>query len=335
MFEKGKNRQKVSLVEVAKLAGVSPITVSRALNNPGIVSEKTRKAVQRAVEKTGYVANPFASNLRSGSSSFLAVFVDNTQNTQFMNAVKGCTDALSDLNLRLLLSETGYSADKEQKAVDSVIPFKPAAMVFVGLIRSEVTRSRLSDLAIPTVEMWDFSPMPVDMLVGFSNVEGGRLMGRHFCSKKYGRSAYVGRIDGREGQRLSGFKEELLRNGQDAEFLLPLEHTDEISDGKHAIEALLDAFPACESAFFATDMLALGALFECRSRGIAVPQRLAITGFGDIGISSLLSSPLTTVRVPDYELGTAAGELIAARLAGKTFKKSTLFDLELRVRATG
>lgn len=338
MSERSKDRKptgKTSLAEVAKLAGVSPITVSRVLGNPGIVSEKTRKKVQKAIEKTGYVVNPFARNLRSGGSSFLAVFVDNIQNNQFMSAVKGCTDALTDQNLRLMLSETGYSEDAELEAIEAVLPFKPAAMVFVGLIRSEIVRNRLSELDIPIIEMWDFTPDPLDMLVGFSNAEGGRQIGRHFCNKDYNNIAYVGRMDGREGLRLTGFKEELLRGGKDLDFLLALEETDEIANGKTALEGLLEGFPACEAVFFATDMLAVGAIFECRCRGIRFPEELAIAGFGDINISGLLSSPLTTVRVPDYEMGTAAGNLVKACLNGEARKKNILFELELKVRSTG
>ena len=329
-----KQSTKASLAEVAKLAGVSPITVSRALSNPDVVREKTRIKVQKAIDKTGYVPNPFARNLRSSASSFLAVFVDNIQNNQFMNAVKGCTDALAEQNLRLLLSETGYSESSELEAIENVLPFQPAAMVFVGVVRSPIARNRLKGLDIPIVEMWDFTPDPLDILVGFSNTEGGRVMGRHFCEKDYTSIAYVGRTDGREGLRLTGFKEELLRGGRDVEFLLPFTETDEIKYGKTALENLLEEFPDCKAAFFATDMLAIGAIFECRRRGISIPDDLAIAGFGDINIAGLLSSPLTTVHVPDYKMGVRSGESVKARLNGNLSQNSVLFDLPLLVRAT-
>jgi LacI family transcriptional regulator, gluconate utilization system Gnt-I transcriptional repressor len=321
--------------DVARLAGVSPITVSRALGSPGRVSEETRRKVHDAVLKTGYVVNNLASSLKSGISSIIAVFVSSLQNPHFAHAVQGCADALEGSRFHLLMAQTSYSNLLEREMVDSVLPFRPAAVIFTGMVQSTETRRTLKQLGVPVVEMWDFSPDPIDMLVGFSNAEGGRLIGEHFGNLGFQRIAYAGRTKDRGAQRLSGFREGLATYGRAPDFILPLEGSRSSADGELALEIILERFPDCEAIFFATDILAVGASLRAGQRGIAIPGRLAIAGFGDLEISRQISPPLTTVHVASYDMGHKAGEMLRARLAGKILTETVIrMPISLNARSS-
>lgn len=301
----------VRVEDVAREAGVSPITVSRALAHPEKVKEETRRRIDAAVQKTGYVVNRFASSLRSGQSTIIAAFVSNLSNPHFANAVQGCADALEGSRFHMLMAQTGYSDNLEGAVVAEVLPFRPAAVLFTGLVQSQRTKAVLSKLGIPVMEMWDYRPDPIDMLVGFSNAEGGRLIGQHFAARGYRKVAYAGRTRDRGAQRLGGFAEGFGRN---PDFVLPLEGSRRPSDGEAALETILSELPRCEAVFFGTDLLAIGAARRARQLGIAIPDRLAIAGYGDLDQSSQLATPLTTIHVSGYEMGRAAGAMLLKRL---------------------
>jgi LacI family gluconate utilization system Gnt-I transcriptional repressor len=304
-------RRAVRVEDVAREAGVSPITVSRALSHPEKVREDTRRRVNEAVQKTGYVLNRFASTLRSGRSTIISAFVSNLSNPHFANAIQGCADALEGSRYHLLMAQTGYSDKLQRQVVEEVLPFRPAAAMFTGIVQSRRTRAALKKLGMPVMEMWDYRPDPIDMLVGFSNAEGGQLLGSHFAERGYRRVAYAGRTEDRGAQRLAGFATGL---GRQPEFILPLEGSRTMNDGMSAIETILEQFPRCEAIFFGTDLLAVGAMLRARQLGIAVPGQVAIAGYGDLDVSKQLATPLTTVHVSSYDMGHEAGAMLLKRL---------------------
>ena len=250
MAEGGGRRDRTRAVrveDVAREAGVSPITVSRALSHPEKVKDETRQRVADAVQKTGYVLNRFASSLRSGRSTIISAFVSNLANPHFANAIQGCADALEGSRYHLLMAQTGYSDKLQGQVVDEILPFRPAAAMFTGIVQSRRTRSTLKKLGIPVMEMWDYRPDPIDMLVGFSNAEGGRLVGAHFAERGFRRVAYAGRTQDRGAQRLDGFTEGY---GRAPDFVLPLEGSRTLEDGMTALETILAEKPKCDAIFF-------------------------------------------------------------------------------------
>lgn len=323
----------VRVEDVAREAGVSPITVSRALSNPQKVREETRRRVAEAVGRTGYVVNNFASSLRSGRSSIISVFVSNLQNQHFANAVQGCADALEGSRFRLLMAQTGYSDKLEQDVVEQVLPFRPAAVMFTGIVQAEHMRAQLRALGIPVMEMWDYRPDPIDMLVGFSNAEGGRLMGEHFGQCGFARIAYAGRTEDRGAQRLIGFREGLARFGRTVDCVLPLERRRTIADGMAALEHIRNAMPECDSIFFGTDILAVGAMLRARELGLDIPREMAIAGYGDLEMSRQLFCPLTTIHVSSYQMGYAAGQMLRKRLQDEDIiERIVLSPIQLEAR---
>ena len=301
----------VRVEDVAREAGVSPITVSRTLSNPEKVREETRKKVEAAVAKTGYVLNRFASSLRSGRSTIVSMFVSNLSNAHFANAIQGCADAFEGSRYHLLLAQTGYAEVAQKDILDQVLPFRPAAMIFTGAVESEAVRAQLRALEMPVMELFEKSADPLDMVVGFSSVDGGRMLGQNFRDRGYRKVAYVGRADDPRPPALNGFIEGL---GREPELVLPLDRRFQISDGMTAFEEVMNRLPDVDAIQFTGDVLAVGAILQARKMGIDIPGRLGIAGYGDLDFSPHVNPSLTTIHVSSYEMGLAAGQMLLKRL---------------------
>ena len=308
----------VRIEDVAREAGVSPITVSRALSYPDKVKEETRRHVAEAVAKTGYVLNSFASSLRSGRSTIVTVFISSLQNPHFASAIQGTIDAFEGSRFHLMFAQTGYSEALEIGVVNSVLPFRPAGVMFTGVVRSDDSRAALQRLGIPIMELFSYRPDPIDMLVGSSGIEGGRLMGEHFGTAGFKRIAYCGHAQERGAQRLEGFRAGLAPFGLEVSHVEPMEGTRSISDGIEAFDAIVAALADCDSMFFGTDVLAIGASLRARQRGIAVPTQIAIAGYGDLDLARHMAPSLTTVGTASYQMGLDAGKMLLRRLNDET-----------------
>ena len=306
-------RKPVRVEDVAREAGVSPITVSRALSSPHKVRFETRERVARAVASTGYVVNSIASTLRSGRSSIVTVFVASLQNPHLADAVQGIIDAFEGSRFRLMFAQTGWSEEVSDDLVQTVMPFRPAGLVFSGVGCDESTRKALIELDVPVIEL-GVRANPIDMLVQMPSFESGRLMGEHLGAQSFSRIAFCGHTLGHGEARLKGFRAGLSGFGVAPSLVLPVEGTQSVGDGILSLGRVLNDLPDCDAIFFGSDLLAMGALIEARRLRIDVPARLAIAGYGDLDFAASLEPPLTTISISDHEMGRVAGEMLRRRL---------------------
>jgi len=311
---------------VARVAGASPITVSRALAYPEKVKEETRRRILDAVAATGYVVNRFASSLRSGRSNVISVFVSSLMNPHFAGTMQGILDAMEGSRFHLMFAQTGYSERLSIDVVDSILPFRPAGVVFTGVVSSETTRLALQKLGIPVMETWGYRNDPIDMLVGFSNHEGGRLMGAHFGERGFRHVAYCGHTIERGAERIEGFRQGLAERGAPPELVQPMDGPRSFGEGLSALDEILDRLPNCDAVFFGTDVLASGAMVRARERGIRVPDQLAISGFGALDFAAHVRPALTTVQASSYEMGLTAGRMLLKRLDGEAIAQPVVLQ---------
>lgn len=307
-------RRAVRVEDVAREAGVSPITVSRALSNPEKVRVETRQRVEEAVARTGYVVNRFASTLRSGRSTLIPVFVPSLENPHVARAVQGCIDALDGSRYHVLMAQTGASEQMQATMLAEVLPFRPAALVFNGMVHSDKMREQLRAMAIPVMEMWELMADPIDMMVGLCNRETGMLLGKHFRQRRFGKVAYVGRTTEGSAVRMVGFVEAF---GRGFDHVLPLEGERSFNDGMLGFAAVLKALPDCDAILFGSDVLAVGAMLQARKMHIPVPGQVAIAGYGDLEFAPHISPSLTSVHVSAYDMGKLAGTMLRKRLNGE------------------
>lgn len=315
-----------TLHDVAREAGVSLITASRALGNPGLVSQATIAKVQEAVRKTGYIPNLLAGGLKSKRSMTVAGLVPIISVPQFLPTVQALTEALDAEGYQLILGQSGYDHAREEKLIDTMMGRRPDGIVVTGLVHSARAREQLRRLGIPVVETWDLSERPVDMMVGFSHLKVGSAVAGYFLGKGWQRLGIATGDDHRALQRRDGFLAAAGREVPTAIVPAP----SNLALGRRALAELLQKDAKLQAVYCSSDGLAQGVLVEAAARGLRVPQDLAVCGFGDADFAAYLRPSLTTVHVDGPQIGRLAARLIIDRCNGKSADQNVI-DLGFRI----
>ncbi|HEY4065627.1 MAG TPA: LacI family DNA-binding transcriptional regulator [Burkholderiaceae bacterium] len=307
----------VTLHDVAKLAGVAPITASRALNTPDQVSAEVRRKVGDAVARTGYVPNLLAGGLASTRSRLVAAVVPTVSGPVFLETVQSLTEALAERGYQLMLGQAGYAGSREDPLLEAIIGRRPDGIVLTGIMHSTEGRRRLLASAIPVVETWDLTPTPIDMLVGFSHVDVGRAVAQFLHSKGKKRLAVIAGDDERATRRVDAFvaAAEARGLGKVRSVIVPAPTT--LRSGRAALKELMRGRGKVDAVFCSSDLLALGVMTEALASGIAVPAQLGVIGFGDLDFAADLHPALTTVRINGAVIGRQAAHFIVERAEGR------------------
>lgn len=307
-------RRALTMADVARAAGVSPMTVSRAMRDDASVSETTRNAVRDAAETLGYVFDSTASTLRSQRTGFIAVTIPSINNANFADTLRGLTEGLRPRNLQILLGATDYDMDEEERLIEQLLRRRPEAIVVTGGKHTRRARRLLANAGCPVIETWDLPEEPIGHVVGFSNAASVKGMVGHFVARGLVRIAFIGgdaSRDTRGSDRRQGFVAAMQAHGLDASRLVsagppPIS----MREGAEAMARLLRDLPDTEAVICVSDLSAFGALTECQRQGIAVPGRISIAGFGNYEISGISHPTLTTIDPAPRKIGTEVAELI-------------------------
>jgi LacI family transcriptional regulator, gluconate utilization system Gnt-I transcriptional repressor len=336
---RGRRRSgRVTLSDVAARAGVAAITVSRALNQPETVSQPLRERITAAINALGYLPNRMAGSLASARNPMAVMIVPSLGNSVFIEVVDAVQTTLEAAGYPLLLGNSGYDPDREERLIRSLLGWSPAAAIITGLDHRPAARALLTRWGGPVVEIMEVGPQVIDMNVGLSHRQAGAAMAAHLLGRGYRRIGFAGTQldrDVRATQRLAGLRAGLAAGGQSLHCLMTDSQTSTLSLGAPFLRRILVEHPRTDAVFFANDDLAAGAILEAQRLGIAVPERLAIAGFNGLELGAHISPALTTIHSPRARIGTVAAELVLQRLQGDTPQRH-LIDLgfELLVRAS-
>jgi len=309
----------VRLVDVARLVGVSTMTVSRALRRPEQVAPATLRAVQGAIAQLGYLPDSAASALATGRSRIVAAIVPTLMNSVYASTVHGLASVLRRAGYELMIGDSGYDAPTEAALVRSFLGRRVDALVLTGVEHDDATRDLLAQREVPVVEIWDLTAQPIDTVVGFSNVAAGREAGRYLQGQGRSRWAFLGTSPEREsrsGKRLRGLREAAREAGLNAPVTAFVDDGMSPAAGHAAVTELLGRQPLPDAIFCANDALATAALRAAADRGLKVPGQIAVLGFGDFAVAAHTSPALTTVRIPGRAIGEGAARALLARLDG-------------------
>ena len=305
----------VRITDVARSAGVAPMTVSRVLNEPDRVAPETARKVRAAIKALGYMPNLLAGGLSSRRSRMVAAMVPTIASPIFNAPIQGFTDTLAQAGYHVMLSLTGYRADAEAAMLPAVLSRRPDALLLTGARRGQAARRMLAAAGIPVVEIWDIGPA-FDSMVGFDHEEVGREVARFFLAAGHTRFATLAASDPRAEERGSGFLRMAAESGGETIETRRLPAPSSITEGRQALREIAPQLGGRTALFCSSDLVALGALTEARTLGIAVPEALAICGFGDFDAGRAAEPAITTVSVDGTTIGRQAAELLLARLAG-------------------
>ena len=306
----------VTLDDVAKLVGVSPITVSRALNYPEKVAPKTLEKINQAIARTGYVPNLLAGGLASKKSRLIAAIVPSMANSVYAETVRLFSDTLREAGYQVLLGESGHHDSQEESLVSAVLSRRPDGIYLTGVNHSMNCRRLLLSANIPVVETWDLTPTPVDIVIGFSHDKVGVAVADYLLDKGYTRIGMVFGDDHRATLRNQAFVGALAVRGVEAEVVLTIPPTT-FEHGRKGMAELFDRGFRDGAVFFSSDTLAQGALAEIQSRGLSVPGDIALMGFGDQPYSAHMYPALSTVKFDRRLIGIKAAQALLARINGE------------------
>jgi len=307
----------ITLRDVAILAGVAPITASRAINTPNQVSPEVLRKVQEAVQRTGYVPNRMAGGLASSRSRLIAAVVPSTVVSVFMETIEALNGTLFDAGYQLMLGQSGYSADREELLLEAIIGRRPDGIFLTGILPPGKARTRLLASGIPVIETWDLTPTPIDMLIGFSHSDIGREVAKFLMDKGYKKFAIVHAEDERAGRRTVAFRDAVAQQGLPPVFIVNVGASRSLKSGREAFTRILAEAPDVQAVFCSSDLLALGVMTEARARNINVPRDIAVMGFGDVPFVADMVPALTTVRINGEQIGTLAARFLMDRAEGR------------------
>jgi LacI family gluconate utilization system Gnt-I transcriptional repressor len=311
----------ITLHDVARLAGVSPITASRAINKPEQVSPELLKRVEDAVARTGYVPNRMAGGLASSRSKLIAAVVPSTVISVFNETIESLNNTLFDSGYQLMLGQSDYSPAREESLLDSVIGRRPDGIFLTGVMQPGKGRTRLLASGIPVVETWDLTPTPIDMLIGFSHTDIGFAVASYLIGKGKKHMAVIRANDERADRRTIAFQEAMLKAGLPPPYVVNVGAERSIHSGRAAMAKILAEAPKSDAVFCSSDLLALGALTEARAQKVDVPNQIAVMGFGDVPFVADMLPALTTVRINGEKIGQLAAQYLMDRAEGKTVEE--------------
>lgn len=308
-----------TLEDVARMAGVSTASISRALNDPDKVAKQTRDKIEKAIEVLGYTPNFGGRALASNRTNTVGAIIPSMANAMFASGVQAFQEVLSEAGVNLLLASTGYDPEQELRQIKALIAHGADGLLLIGDERPQATRDFLAKRRVEHVISWCFRPHSTQTYVGFDNCQAAYDATRRVLALGHRRFALISGVrDGndRARDRHIGIETAIADFGQGAALLHVKEAKYRLEFGGEAFAWIMERSDTPTVIMCGNDVLAAGALMRARQMGIDVPDRVSLVGFDDIGLASVSNPPLATVRVPQIEMGRAAARMLLAKLSG-------------------
>lgn len=312
---------RITMEEIARLAGVSLATVSRTIHSPNLVKPGTLERVKGVMEKNRYVYNVTASDFSKKRSTVIGVIIPTPKGAIFANSTQAIQEAAQERGFSLIIGSTGYEPEAESNLLRQFQERRLAGVILTGFtIGQEKVIRDLVRGGIPCVVVWEVLQNSSLSFVGFNNFDAAFSMTEYLISLNHRRIGLIlgpySRI-GRAMRRLEGYRAALERSGLTFDPAIVMEKMPTLKEGKEAMAELLSLRDRPTAVFAASDMLAVGAMSALRERGLRIPEDISVAGFDDIDFAAYTDPPLTTVRVPAWEMGEIAVSLLVDMIEGK------------------
>lgn len=325
--------KKVTLSDVAKLANVSTMTVSKVIRNTGSISSPTQKLVQEAIDTLGYIPNLLAGSLSSQVNLMVAVIVPAFGDDVFGGVLQGIDTVLNGAGMHTLLGASDFHTDIEEELIRTMMAWRPSGLILTGgLAHSASTDRILGAKTCPIVQIWDNDVTDFDTNVGFSHVEAGRMMARHFVSKGYRNIGYLGArhaTDTSSARRFQAFRDDLAKAGCSVQTEIAENAENQMEFGIVGTESLFARSSGLDAIHYQNDIMAVGGLTWLHRAQIPVPRQVAVAGFDGSFRGKLISTELTTIVVPRRTIGEASAQSLLDRIQGKDVPHYHAVEIEL------
>lgn len=337
LVKENQNNKIATLADVARIAKVSTATVSRALTLPHKVKPVTLSRVQHAVQTLGYVTHGAARALASRRTRTIGAVIPTLDNAIFANTTHALQRTLDEAGYTLLLASHEFDREVELRVTRALIERGIDGLVLLGTSHHPDIFRMIETNRIPYVLTWALDPQGAHPCVGFDNRMAAVRLVNYLLDIGHREFAMISGITAnneRAHERMEGARQALAARGG----RLPAERVVEkpftLNAGREGLREVTNGTELPTAVICGNDVLAIGAIAECNARGIAVPQRMSITGFDDMEIASLITPGLTTVHFPTAELGIYAANHLLQKLAGESVELRSELPVELVVRGT-
>ncbi|HMO08776.1 MAG TPA: LacI family DNA-binding transcriptional regulator [Paracoccaceae bacterium] len=329
--------RKPVLTDIAREAGVSIATASRAMNEPGLVQAETLRKVREVMARLGYTPNRKARALASGRSQTIGVVVPTVNSAIFAQCLQAMQRVLYADGYLLLVASHEYDPVNETMAVSQLISHGVDGLILVGAARPDATWRLIDDAGLPVVQLWAGRP-DRDRVVVDNHAAGG-MIARHLIDFGHRDFAVIcGHLqeNDRQRARLAGVRDALADAGMSLDAGRVIEAGLSIGSGREACRALLELRQRPTAVLGLVDLLAVGAIYEVQRAGLEVPRDISVAGIDNAEFSVHIAPSLTTVSIPAARIGQMAAQRMVAILSGDAEPRETTLDIALvRRQSTG
>lgn len=311
---------RVRVTDVAKLARCAPATVSRALNNPEKVSPEKRERIESAMLELGYMRNSAARALRSQRTHMVGVLIPTLDFALYASLVNAANRCFSSAGISTLIATFDYDLEKELLEARLLLERGAEALILIGQNHKPKLYELLKKFDVPFINTYVMDHESRYPNVGFNNAKASASITRHLLQLGHRHMCVISgkTLDNdRTTSRLDGVRSELLKHGITLENNMIEECSYSIENGRIACATLLSRLrPRPTAIICGNDVLALGAMVECHSRDLVVPDDISIVGFDNFELSKHSKPALTTINVPAEEMGENAAKYLLNALEG-------------------
>ncbi len=331
--------KRFTMDDVAKLVGISKATVSRALHAPHLVRPQTRAKIQKAMKKHGYVYDAMAAELSRNRTSIIGLVIPTIRSSIFAKSTIGIQEKAQSEGYAVLIANSAYDTDAEHRMIGLLEQRRVAGLILTGLEPDTLPLVRqLSKRGVPCVVTWQNVQETGVTCVGFDNYKAAFAATEYLISLNHTRIALMCgplRRVSRVKQRHDAYRAALDKHGIEYDPQLVTSHEYSHLEGKEAMHKLMRLPRRPTAVFAASDVLAMGALAAAWDDGLRVPDDVSVVGYDDVDFAAYCRPPLTTVRVPAYEMGQLAVKVLLEMIGGdETDTRVYTLDTDLVVRAS-
>lgn len=327
----------ITLKKVAEKAGVSVNTASRAINNKSDINEETKKRILKVAQELGYVRNATAVALRTRKTGTIGVVIADNRNPFYAEVLNGMEIAAREKNYHIIFANTQRDYKKEEEAINLLLAKRVDGLLIAPVQDRDNDIRKLINTNIPFVIVGrNFENIEVDAVYN-DEVKGGFLATEYLIKKGHKRIALINGFlhkSPAEG-RLKGYKKALKKYGIPFDDTLVSVGDIDIKDGYERTKQLFEKGIDFTAIFAYNDMMAFGAMQAIKEKGLRMPQDIGLVGYDDVPFSSLISPPLTTIRLKKQDIGIESVKLLLSHInANRKKTKKVMLDVELIVRGT-
>ena len=300
------------LEDVAKLAGVSTASISRCINNPKKVAEPTRLRIQSAIETLEYMPHFGGRALASNRTNTIGAIIPSMDNAVFASGLQAFQEVLSHARVTLLVGSSNYDPSQEFEQIQSLLSQGADGLLLIGQDRPQKTQDFLRKHAIPHVLAWCFSTDISCSSVGFDNRKSAKKIAEHVISYGHQKLAIIAGLkagNDRAKERILGIKDAVKENpGTKIVTIEQCKYS--FTEAGAALDRILSFHKSPSAIICTSDVIAVGVMLRAKELNLRIPNDFSITGFDDINLAQVVTPGLTTVRVPQQEMGQKAAKVL-------------------------